>query len=248
MRGAGSVAYAALGFAVFLLAWQAIGTWRLAGLTWPPLSDVLAYLADPAHRALFLRATSATLRSVAIGYVAGGAAGVGLATLGTLVAKLRPGADRLAAFVHAVPALALAPLFTVLLSRESTPASVAAIGVFFVIYVATTAGFSDVTQAHRDLLAVLGAGAGTRFLRLALPAAVPALATGIKLGVPAALIGAILGEWFGAPRGLGLLMVSAMQNFQISLLWSAVLLASLISLVLFRIGALLERLAAERFR
>jgi ABC-type nitrate/sulfonate/bicarbonate transport system permease component len=139
-------------------------------------------------------------------------------------------------------------LFTVLLSREATPASVAALGVFFVSYVATTAGFADVTAAHRDLLSVLGAGARTRFLRLALPAAVPGLATGLKLGVPAALIGAILGEWFGAPRGLGLLMVSAMQNFQISLLWSAMLLTALISLALFRIGAILERLAAERFR
>jgi NitT/TauT family transport system permease protein len=248
VKRASAVIYGTLGFAVFLLAWQAIGVWRLAGLTWPPLTDVLAYLADPAHRPLFLRAASATLRSVAYGYATGGAAGIGLATLGTLLPQLRPGADRLAAFVHAVPALALAPLFTVLLSREATPAAVAAIGVFFVIYVATTAGFAAVTQAHRDLLSVLGAGARAHFLRLSLPAAVPGLATGVKLGVPAALIGAILGEWFGAPRGLGLLMVSAMQNFQISLLWSAVLLASLMSLVLFRCGALLERLAAERFR
>lgn len=244
----GGLARGTLGFAVFLLAWQVIGAWHLAGLTWPPLTDVLAYLADPAHRALFLRATAATARSVAIGYVAGGGAGVGLAALGALLPPLRLGADRLAAFVHAIPAIAMAPLFTVLLSRESTPGSVAAIGVFFVVYVATCSGFSDVTQAHRDLLAVLGAGRGARFLRLSLPAAVPGLVTGLKLGVPAALIGAILGEWFGAPRGLGLLMVSAMQNFQISLLWSAVLLASLISLVLFRVGALLERLAAERFR
>ena len=242
------LAYSTLGFVVFLAAWQVIGAWRLAGLTWPPLTDVLAYLADPAHRPLFVRAASATLRSVAIGYLAGGIAGVGLAALGTLAPVLRPGADRLAAFVHAIPALALAPLFIVLLSREATPASVSALGVFFVAYVATTAGFADVTQAHRDLLAVLGAGARTRFLRLALPAAIPGLATGLKLGVPAALIGAILGEWFGAPRGLGLLMVSAMQNFQIALLWSAMLLTALISLALFRIGAVLERLAVERFR
>ena len=136
----------------------------------------------------------------------------------------------------------------VLLDREATPAAVAAIGVFFVIYVATSAAFEDVTAAHRDLFTALGAGRLQRFARLGVPAAIPAIVTGAKVAVPAALIGAILGEWFGASRGLGVLMVSAMQNFQIPLLWAAVLLASLVSLALFRAGAVLERAVAARFR
>jgi NitT/TauT family transport system permease protein len=70
----------------------------------------------------------------------------------------------------------------------------------------------------------------------------------MKLAVPAALIGAIIGEWFGAPRGLGLLILSAMQNFQMLLLWSAVLLTALVSLTLFGALTLLERLVYERFR
>jgi NitT/TauT family transport system permease protein len=248
MKRAGDWGLGALGIALFLGAWQAIGHWRLAGMTWPPLTDVLVYIADAAHRGLILRALAATLASVGRGYAAGMTLGLALAALAQLLPAARPGADRLAAFVHAIPSIALAPLFIVLLSREATPAAVAALGVFFVTYVATTAAFEDVTAGHRDLMATLGAGRWRRFWLLAVPAAVPAVVTGAKLAVPAALIGAILGEWFGAPRGLGVLMVSAMQNFQITLLWAVVLLAAVISLVLFRLGGVAERAAYGRLR
>jgi len=66
--------------------------------------------------------------------------------------------------------------------------------------------------------------------------------------VPAALIGVIIGEWFGSPRGLGVLVINAMQNFQIPLLWSAVVLAVVSSLTLYGIFGLLQRAAQERFR
>jgi len=85
-------------------------------------------------------------------------------------------------------------------------------------------------------------------LHLDLPAALPAIVTSMKLAVPAALIGAIIGEWFGAPRGLGLLILNAMQNFQVPLLWSAVLLTAMVSLSLFSVLTLLERMVYDRFR
>ena len=75
----------------------------------------------------------------------------------------------------------------------------------------------------------------------------PAIASGLRLSWPAALIGAIIGEWFGAPRGIGILIINAMQNFQINLLWSAVLLAAMMSLVVFGALTLLERAAYKRF-
>jgi NitT/TauT family transport system permease protein len=62
------------------------------------------------------------------------------------------------------------------------------------------------------------------------------------------MIGAILGEWFGAPHGLGLIIVGAMQNFQIPLLWSAVLLVAMASIILYGIATVLETAAYRRFR
>jgi NitT/TauT family transport system permease protein len=84
--------------------------------------------------------------------------------------------------------------------------------------------------------------------RLDLPAALPSIASGLKLAIPAALVGTLVGEWFGAPRGLGVLIVNAMENFQIPLLWSAVLLTLCASLLLYALMGLLERSVEARFQ
>ena len=63
----------------------------------------------------------------------------------------------------------------------------------------------------------------------------------------ASFIGAILGEWFGAPQGLGLVILNAMQNFQIRLMWAAVTVAAVMSLTGFLAAAALEKFVARRF-
>lgn len=236
------------GVGLFLVLWQLIGVFRIAGLTWPPLTTVLAFMADPGRQPLLLRAMSASYSAVALGYVSGIAVGLGAAVLGHLAQPLRPGIDHLVAVIHAVPPIALAPVFMTLLSRDSVPSVLSALGVAYMIYVSASSGLEAAGQVHRDLFRVLGASPWTRVWRLYLPCALPALASGLKLAVPIAFIGGIIGEWFGASRGLGLLMVSGMQNFQIPLLWSAVFIATATSLVLFALMSLIERLVVERFR
>jgi NitT/TauT family transport system permease protein len=236
-----------VGLALFLLAWQLIGHYRLAGLSWPPLTEVFAVLLDPERRALFARALSATIVATAIGYCIGAALGLGAATGSYLLPAARPGTDRLAAVLHSIPSIALAPVFIVFLSRESTPAAIAAAHAAFVIYVAASSGLAAASQGHGDLFTVLGASRWQRLWRLDVPAALPALSSGLKLAVPVSLIGAIIGEWFGAPRGLGVLIVNAMQNFQIPLLWSSVTLIVATSLTLYAALTVLERACYRRF-
>ncbi|MFI4998764.1 MAG: ABC transporter permease [Reyranellales bacterium] len=236
-----------LGIALFLALWETIGQLKLAGISWPPLSDVFEMLFDASRRALFQRALGATLEETALGYLWGTAAGLALAAMAHLLPPLRRGSDRLAAVLNSVPSIALGPIFLVLLSRESTPAAVSSIHVFFIVFVSVSSGLQRATPAHRDLFSVLGADRLRRFARLELPAALPALASGLRLAWPAALIGAIIGEWFGAPRGIGILIINAMQNFQIVLLWSAVLLAVGSSLLVYGLLTLLERAAYSRF-
>lgn len=120
----------AFGVVLFLGSWQVIGTYRLAGATWPPLTDVLALIADPKRQALFSRAMLASFASVATGYVVGILSGLVAAMLGRVAVVLRPGLDRLIAVIHAIPLVALAPIFMVMANRDITPAAVAAIGVF----------------------------------------------------------------------------------------------------------------------
>jgi ABC-type nitrate/sulfonate/bicarbonate transport system permease component len=97
------------------------------------------------------------------------------------------------------------------------------------------------------VFAVLGAGRSTTLLRLLLPAGLPLIVDGLTLAAPAAVLGAVIGEWFGARRGVGVLLVSAMQNVQIPLLWAAALAAAALSLLAYLLLVGLRGLVNRRF-
>ena len=240
--------YGIMGISSFFIFWQIIGHFQLAGLSWPSLSDVLKFLLNPERHGLFLRAITATLQSAVTGFLAGALVGIFLASSAHMTPLLRDGSDRLAAVINSVPSIALGPIFLILIDREATPAGVASIHVFFIVYVSMSSGLKSATKDHEDLFTIFGASRIKHFLSLNLPYSVPAIVSGLRLSWPAALIGAIIGEWFGASRGIGILIINAMQNFQINLLWSAVLLAAMMSLLFFGLMTFLERLAYQRFR
>jgi NitT/TauT family transport system permease protein len=75
----------------------------------------------------------------------------------------------------------------------------------------------------------------------------PHVVDGFRLAAPAAVLGAIFGEWFGAEKGLGAVLVSSMQNFQVRLLWAAALLSTLISIAALVGFTALARWAQARF-
>jgi NitT/TauT family transport system permease protein len=236
-----------IGTAVFLVIWQVVGVYQLGGLTVPSFTQVLDCLLDPSRRTLFLRSVHATCSKAALGYLIGSIFGTSLATTTYMFPVLRPGMDRLFSILHAIPALALAPIFIILVDRERTGLAIAVLDAHFALYVATISGLAKAERAHRDFFMVMGASAWTQFLHLDLPAAVPTIITGMKYAVPITILGAILGEWLGSSQGLGLLMMSAMQNFQISLLWSAVMIASGISLAMYGLMGLVEQAVNRRF-
>jgi len=238
----------AVGVGVLLAACEIIGQTGLGGRTFPPISEVFEYGIDPSRRSLFQRAIGATFQSAWRGFVVGMVVGVAIAGVGALIPLLKDGIDRFAASVHAIPLIALGPLFIVALSRDSTPTFIATLATYFPVYVASVSGFEAASRAHLDVFAVLGSDRRTRFRRLQMPAALPAFSDGLRLAAPAAVLGAILGEWFGAPRGIGILIVSSMQNFQIRQLWVAALLAALVSMAAFALFGALERFVVARFR
>jgi len=239
---------AVVGVVVLLAAAEAVGRSGIAGPSWPPLTEVVEFLADADRRRTVVRAASTTLTSAAWGLLFGILiAGAG-AMVGLLLPPLRPGLDRLAALLHAVPVIALAPLLITTVGREQTPTVVAGLGVGFVMFVAFSSGLglSGSRSTRDDVFDVLGANRLRRMLRLQLPGSLPTVFDGLTLAAPAAVLGATIGEWFGAPRGLGVLIVSAMQNFQVTLLWSAAACATVLSLVAYGITTVLQRLVVRR--
>jgi NitT/TauT family transport system permease protein len=246
-RPAVKAGYAIAGAALLVVVAQLIGQFGLAGRAWPPLTDVIAYVSAPSGASLLGRNLLVTLVAAGQGFLLGTAVAVLGAVLALIVPVLRQGLDRFAAILNAVPTIALAPLLITTVGRQSTPAVIAALSVGFVMFVSMTSGFANTSAAHRDLFTVFGSGRLQRLGRLELPRAVPAFFDGLTLAAPAAVLGATIGEWFGAPMGLGLLIVSAMQNYQMPLLWSAALAATLLSLAAYLVLVQVQRLAVRRF-
>ncbi|MFY9790797.1 MAG: ABC transporter permease subunit [Candidatus Sulfotelmatobacter sp.] len=239
--------YAVAGVALFLALWQWAGKAALAGPVLPAVSDVVVTLFSPENFPLLARSASATLASAAKGLLLGGSLAVSLAIIMRLLPPLQPGLDRLALLVNATPPIALGPILIVVFSRSQTPTVLAGIQVFFLLYVAASSGMAAASRTLRDVMTAFGANRWKRLVHLELPSALPHLAGGLKAAVSASFIGAILGEWFGAPRGLGLVILNAMQNFQIRLMWAAVTMAAAMSLTGFLIAAALQKALAQRF-
>lgn len=238
---------AAAGVAVLVASAELVGRFRLAGPNWPALTEIAGFLATPAAQQLLGRAVAATGTAALLGLIVGACGAVLVAVVGALLPVLSPGLDRLAAVVHAVPLIAIGPLLVTTVGREGTPTVVAALAAGFAMFVAATSALASAAPAQRDVFAVLGASRTTALLRLHLPAGLPLLVDGLTLAAPAAVLGAVIGEWFGARRGIGVLLVSAMQNVQIPMLWSAALAAAALSLVAYLILLAVRRAVTEAF-
>jgi NitT/TauT family transport system permease protein len=106
---------------------------------------------------------------------------------------------------------------------------------FFPIAVNTLAGIRTVDDGEIGLLRSFGAKPRTILLKLQLPAALPSIFTAVRLGASLALVGAIVGEWFGASRGIGVVLLTAMFDYRIPQLWAAIVLIGLTGAALFAV-------------
>jgi NitT/TauT family transport system permease protein len=112
---------------------------------------------------------------------------------------------------------------------------------FFPVAVNTLRGLRSVDPRQVDLLRTFGASSTRIFLKLQFPGALPSIFTAVRLGASLGLVGAIVGEWFGAQSGLGAILLLSMFNYQVADLWAAIVLTGIAGTLLFGVVVLLER-------
>ncbi len=230
-----------------LAAWELLARSGALGLSIPALSRIAQVFTQPRFASLLYRSAMATGKSALGGLLIGTAIGIVTALVAHLLPPLRPGLDRLAVTINAIPAVALGPIFILMVSRELTPALLATIPVSFLIYIAVSSGLRTASTGLGRMMTTFGAGKLKRLFYLEIPSALPSFLGGVKVSMTAAMIGAIVGEWFGAPTGLGIVILNTMQNFEIPLMWAAVLLVAGLALSGYGIAHLLERFVTRRF-
>ena len=153
---------------------------------------------------------------------------------------------------QAVPVFALAPLLVLWLGYGMvSKVAMATLIIFFPVMASFLDGLRRTEPGWVDLARTMTAAPGRDRLgnRLALlrqvriPAALPALASGLRVAVAVAPIGAVIGEWVGSSAGLGYLMLHANARMQTDLMFAALLVLSVFAVLLWvLVDGLLRRL------
>jgi NitT/TauT family transport system permease protein len=249
MTGAagGNVSTRIVGLLIFLAAWEAIGRSGVWGESFPALSTIAQAFGSEGQRRLLQRSLARTAESAALGLALGSGIALALACCGALWPRLRSGLDSMATGLYAIPTITFGPIFILVAGPDTTPIVLSALSAYFPIFVALDSGLRFAPAAQRDLATVLGASRTRAFARVEFPGALPAFIDGLRLGAPGAVLGAVLGEWFGAPRGLGVLIISSLQNVRIPQLWAAALLCVGCSLFAYVVLSILHRWAQRRY-
>lgn len=166
------------------------------------------------------------------------------ALLGYLLAKSRSLESLLSPFIVAsqsVPVVAIAPLLVIwfgpgLLSKVL----ICTLIVFFPVLINTILGLRSVPDDLRDLMRSLQATHWQTFTRLEVPAALPVLLGGLRIGATLSVIGAVVGEFVGANRGLGFLINQGRGVYDTALVFVAVFTLVMMAMMLYGMVVLLE--------
>ncbi len=210
------------------------------------LFNVPFYILPPPTRVLFVFFTklplllshaATTILEIGLGIFLGAGGGIGLALLIFYSPSLEQGIYPLIIASQMIPIFAIAPLLVVWFGYGLwSKAIVATLIVFFPIVVNTVDGLRSVGNETIDLLRSLRASEWQIFRMVRLPASLPFLFSGLKIGVTLSVVGATIGEWIGAKKGLGYLMIQSNALLRIDLVFASIMTLSLLGLLLF--GAL----------
>lgn len=145
---------------------------------------------------------------------------------------------------QAVPVFAIAPLLVLWLGYGMASKIVmAGLVIFFPVSIAFFDGLRRAEPAWLDLARTMDASKAALLWQIRLPAALPALGSGLRVAAAIAPIGAVIGEWVGASAGLGYLMTLSLARGQTDTAFAALAILTALGLALyFAVDALLRRL------
>lgn len=148
-----------------------------------------------------------------------------------------------------VPIIALSPIFVLWFGYSIwSKVAVTILICFFPIVVGTYDGLKSCDKAYIDLLRSMGATRWQLFKKLHIPMALPSFFSGFKLAIVFALVGATIGEWLGASKGLGYYSRRMSGNLNADGVFAAIFLLTIVGILLFGIASWLEKRITHKWR
>ena len=244
LRRPAADAWPVAAFIVFVVAWKLVVVLgRLPVFILPSPEQVAARFVTAWTDGTMAPHAWTTIVEVALGFAVGAVAGVvagyGLARSSVFERVLSP----YLVAAQAVPILALAPLLAVWFG-PGLLAKVVICGliVFFPVAVATMVGIRSVDRGLLELARSLRATRRRVLVDIEVPGALPSILGGLRVGITLAVVGAIVGEWAGADKGLGVLVNLARGSlFDIPLLFATLVTIALLGIACYALVVIAER-------
>jgi NitT/TauT family transport system permease protein len=237
------------GFLVLLPGLCTLVMWELAAWQWPTVGRLVSQPTEIARGILDVIATgtiwqhlNATLTEMAAGYAIGAVSGV---ALGFLCGRIKLLGDILNPYItlfNGIPKVALAPVFVIwfgigLMSKIAIILTM----VFFVVFINTFAGLRSVNEEYVAIIRIMGASGWQVVREVFLPATLPFIIVGLRAGIPFSVIGAVVGEFIAATKGLGFFINYNQGTYDTNGIFVGVTILALLVVVLDWLLSLLER-------
>ena len=227
----------------------AYGWWAgsAANPYFPPIGRMLTSFVDTWVGAGFTQHVVPSLWNLVRGYIAGLALGVlGGVAIGRLP-RVRAALDPEVNFVLTIPAVALLPLFLILLGVGSQLQVVMiAFSVFFYVLVTTANAIRGIEPVLLDTAAVFRVQGWRRLLLVYIPSAIPEIVSAARVTLSMAVLVMVVSEMSGASRGIGAVTLLSQQSFAYDTMWAGMLLLALIGIGSNALFAALERAVLTR--
>ena len=224
-----------------LAVWQwAVAQFSIPELILPAPSTIFA---DVWHtRDVYFHFMLPTLVEILIGFAAAAAVGILLGMLVTFNALCNRTIYPLMVSSQMVPKVALAPVFIIWFGTGlQAKVLISFLIAFFPIMVSTMVGLESIEPDMVKLFRSMGAGRIRTFFKLRLPAALPNIFAGLKVGMSMAVVGAVVGEFVAADRGLGYYLIYANGQLNTVGVFSALLLLTVLGVVLYFLVEISQR-------
>lgn len=220
-------------FAVMLIVWElAVRAYKVPQWILPAPSSIVAVTID--WWPDLLRNTWVTLYETLLGFCLAVVIALPIAVMIAYTPVFRTTVYPALLALQSVPKVALAPLIALWLGFGILPKVVVVFLVcFFPIVVSATAGLEATTRSRVDLLRSMQASNWQIFVRLRIPEAMPHIMVGCKVAMTFAVIGAVIAEFVGSEAGLGYVIQTSTAQSRTPLAFSALLILTLISVVLY---------------
>lgn len=225
----------------FVLLWQlAVEVFKIQPFILPSPINILKSLYE--ERNLLLTHSLVTLGEALVGFTIAIASGICFGLLMGFYKPVRIALYPIFVVSQTIPLIILTPLFAIWFGFGFLPKIIiVALVCFFPITVTFTQDLIKTDEDMDFILKVMGAGRWKSFVLARIPQAMPGLFSGLKIAATYSIMGAVISEWVGAQKGLGIFMTRAMTSFKTAVLFADVVLIVVLSLGLYKVVEIIEK-------